>query len=1565
MLNLTDTAIRLYRQLFGSPELAGQLHDGLQTVLDGNTAIAITEAGITEVAAMGGSFLQQGAPLTWLAEQQRLTKNFFGEALSVQQADSPRGALASAMGVSLSGHRSTVFLNAQDLSACQDLLSTAAGRHLPLVIHLHNSVCTMQASSIASGHEVIHQIMDSGCIVLVAENVQQAVDFTLIARHVAEISLTPAVVVMDAAETALSAQDVCLPSAELVKQFVGRADALIDNPSNAQKQVFATSSSQPQRRRVPKWHDLDNPVLQGALQSAKTFALGQAASAVYFATLVQPTIQQAFSHYAQLTARHYSALSADSLRNADVLLLAQGSAVETVKTLQQYLTTVDKKQLPEDLEKVKLGIIGIHALRPFDASALLKLLAKNNCAAKPLVVLERMQVSLAEDAPLMREIRAALQAKTQSVAPITPLHSVIYGIGGSELNPADLWHLVSAVKKKTTIGRYLGIPFISYDVDNAPSKTKEYHPKRQVMLDTLERYYPQINGLGINSKGLLLSPGSSQNHALSFAVSYINSEEVSCSYSMDLAAYLYKLSGGYIRHQTSAGWRQWAQRNTDILVHSNNAYTADQATQLDYFMLLSADADSLLTACQKLNNKAVLIFTLTKPLSTHSAHLRDKCQALINDKQLSLYQLSDEHSSIALYWEQMLAMLVALLLKRDYINIKTRKIISLRDALFNDRDEVDTEKTIEVFKTTLNAALENPVRVLSEEHLGLLFGQKNTNNCTSMVPEIVRKFEQITETYADLPRFWDQVGVLYQQGEQSQLTADPYLATGTIPSLSAAFNDMSQYRQDNGLPQFNPQTCTACGECWSSCPESAIASVALTPRALLETAIKLSAADGLRAIASQLAGHIARRCRNNELQFSTSGELLDDAFAQFQQKSSMPEQRMQTLQTDFAKARAAVADLPLVASDLLFYDAEQQQNDSGELLSLVINPDSCKSCGLCIQRCAEQFTDDDNELTAALTVAVADEESLIVPSLEGLYQKQWQIWQQTPDTASATIEHLLQQQAMPAGSALMLSRYNAFSLSGGDHAEPASGEKIAMRQLLSATEYHQQPLLYRFTQELEHLGNELRAEINHHLSSALPTDNLNHLEAKLADINTRQTDLNSLLEQSTQVMDSTAIDALRVHQLVTLLIAINDLHWQLSAGRYGIGRARYSLSITSSSIAAWAGDFPYNPFHVPVNIDVSGESVQFAAGLIQGQVKELLAAVSLMRQARASIDSRYAKQVDKLTGLYWQDLSDDEQQLCPPLFLVGGDDLLAAHGFAQIALLLNDLYPIKIVVFSELDNGLGQRPQASYQLNRRHDSANNLAMMAMAQQHAYVAQTSIADNNHFQQSVEQLLDNNRPGLLCIHTPSPQRHGFAPEQTLRQAELAVYSGMFPLFQYNPRDEGVFGSRLSLHESVVCKGPEIADDNALNPVHWAINEQRFGAHFSPLAANALQAVSLSHWLTLNINERQKKTPFVYLEHDNSQKKTAISYDFAALIARQQQQQQVLLELAGIVTPFTDYVEQSVAQRLSDEHQAELNALTAEYEAKITAINAAHQQQAHNTVRNQLLTLAGYDIKHLQEH
>jgi pyruvate-ferredoxin/flavodoxin oxidoreductase len=1578
MLNFTETAIRLYRQLFGTPELAGLLSDGIETVLDGNTAVAVTEACISEVAALGGGFLEQGAALAWLSEQQRVTSNLFDQKLSVQQADSARGALASAIGVTLSGHRSTVFLNAQNMASCQDLIQLAVGRRLPQVIHLDNRLFAMQGNSSGSGHETLHQIMDSGCFTLFASNVQEAVDFSLIARQVAEITLSPAIVVIDGAETALAIQDVRLPSRELIKQFIGCIDEKIQSPSIAQQQLFSET-----RDRLHCWFDLDKPVLQGMMLEPEIAALGNAARKVYFDELIESSLEKAFATFAKLTGRKYSNISAFGLKKADIIFIAQGSAVETTKTLSAFLQ--DQKNVKD---KIKIGVINLSSIRPFNADKLIELLRKNRCTTNQVVVLERMNVPLADDAPLMREIRAAIQKKNVS-AQMPKLHSIIYGLAGVSLNFADLWQLCKEIKTNQLKGRYIGIDFNSDSLAAVST-----YPKRQVLLDTLQRYYPQINSLGINAKEKLLPMFSARNHRskqqnkhLNIAISYLTDDNSHTAYAMDLASFLHQLNAQFMRGFISPAWSQWSKRQTDYLMQSDNAYANGSSSLVDFFFVLAVDAQSMFKACQGLNNNGQLLFTdnsFFAPLTATKAEQKiwANCLGLIKQKNLTLYKINAVDNKCfenrdkavtaeKIQWEKILGIFVGLLQENNQLSVKKRKILSIRQSSLSHFSEDSQNMLAVFFKQTMEniKTFDSKNLIVNSENKHTAATFINPNEAEDNIhikPLMVESFGQVGSGYDSLPRFWDQVGVLYNSKQLSQLTADPYITAGVIPSLTASFNDISIQNTTLELPQFKSQNCTACGECWVNCPDSAIATVVLTPKALIDSAINSSGADALRQVSSKLASRIAKQLRSTvhkeELAAWKAKDLLIDAFNWLKEKSALTEDRIIAIEADFEKALPVIANLPIVDSDLFFYSQEKQENGSGELFSLTINPEACKACGLCIELCETDALVKSTKQSALISdIDDSSENKHAIATTDVIqYKKLWKIWQQTPDTLSTTIERLIKQQKMPTGAALMLSRHNAFALSGGDSAEAASGEKIAMRQLLSAVEYHQQPLLFRFISEIEQLKDELKQEINHSLSAALPTDNLSLLSERLSDIKTRQVDLNDLLDTNTQIMESSAIDTAKIRTYVDHVLQLNELHWKLSQGIYGIGRSRYSLCLTSNSIASWAGTFPHNPFHVPVNIDVTGESAQIAAGLVHGQVNDLLSAISLKRQAKACIDARYAKEIGKLEQLDWNDLNYEEQQLCPPLFLVGGDDLLGGQGFSQVSQLLNSSYPVKIVIFTELDSGLVSDGLHECKLNSRMDSRNNLAMMAISQRNAYVAQTSIAYNSHLQTSVHDLLNTSTPGLLSIHTPSPSRHAFNPQYCLRQAQLAVSSRMFPLFTYNPQVQGVFGSRISLAANESSASNWVAGENkkALTPVDWALLEGRFQSHFTSLAANVLLPTELLEWIELSALEQKKKTPYVITDEG----KTAVSKEFAMMVKNKQQTWQTLQELAGIVTPFTAYVEKCTEERLQPEHQAQLEALRIEYEEKLALLEANYNNATHSKIRNQLLGLAGYNVDRL---
>ncbi|MGB5331777.1 MAG: hypothetical protein WBN05_04495, partial [Woeseiaceae bacterium] len=67
-MSLRDVAIRWYRRTFGAPAGSDIKDEGLDTVLDGNSAVALSEAGIAGHAVLGGSFPASESDAVWLAE---------------------------------------------------------------------------------------------------------------------------------------------------------------------------------------------------------------------------------------------------------------------------------------------------------------------------------------------------------------------------------------------------------------------------------------------------------------------------------------------------------------------------------------------------------------------------------------------------------------------------------------------------------------------------------------------------------------------------------------------------------------------------------------------------------------------------------------------------------------------------------------------------------------------------------------------------------------------------------------------------------------------------------------------------------------------------------------------------------------------------------------------------------------------------------------------------------------------------------------------------------------------------------------------------------------------------------------------------------------------------------------------------------------------------------------------------------------------------------------------------------------------------------------------------------
>ncbi len=1435
MSALRNIAVDWYRKVFGAPAGSDIREEGFDCVLDGNSAVALSETAIATHAVLGASAPAGEAETVWRSQLEHGATNLFGETLSAQRAEGPRGVIAAATGLALAGRRATAFLSGSDVSAAQDLLTSAAGKHVPLVLHVGSRAAAAHGAALGSGHETIQLSADSGCFALFAANVQEAVDFTYIARRVAEASLVPGLVVMDGEQTALAAQDARLLSPTQASDFIGAPRERIEAPTPAQKLLFGDT-----RRRVPAWHDLDEPLLTGALFDKDSFALGAFAQRPFFDAYVAEALRESFDRFAAKTGRQYESLSRYRTSDAKLLLLAQGAAVETARAAADHL----RKH-----HKIKAGVIGVHALRPFPADEL----AAELDGHRSVLVLECTAAPISGEPPLTREVRASLAPLENKRRPnCTP---ALYGLGGLPLRITDIAELCSRDDLHSRDLWYLGLAFDDASGDQ---------PKREVLLDALRRAYPDLAGSAIRAgKGPLEAPGK----ALSIAIRH---QDGGSELLGTAAALLHALEGGRVRTRPDMAWPAWSATRTDRLVHGD---------------------ESLHDPGDNIAPSAVL----------------DVAEAtVLLDESGTGYRIAVEDEDLRN--ETLLGGLFGALVKAGLLSHKARRVIAARKGLLENIAADQRDSLVAAFQQGLDGreAFDAP-------------GDAARTRWAGEAPAAVRHLARDDDTLASLPRFWDQTGVLYRDNRAERLTADPFLAAGTMPPLSSTFNDTSAAR--DMLPQFDPSLCTGCGQCWTLCPDSAIGVVAATPAALIDAGIQRTGADAVRQVASKLAPRIISVNKKDEDRKATFGEMLGDAYAWLGDKMPLPDDRKQAISEGIDAINAQLGALPVAVTRPFFADAEAAKKDSAELLSVVVNPEACKACGLCIGHCEPE----------ALRAAEQTAESLAGA------RELWSVYSSTPDTASETLERVAKDPDIGEMAAILLSRYCQFALAGGDPAEAGSGEKMAARLALSATEFHQQPIAQRFAQSLNEAGESISELIEKTLSSTLRIDDLDAITDKLKRTKSPRVDLEDLASGIGGDDSDHSIDTDYLLRLIDLYNQIDAARHRIVEGAHGLGRARYGLAVAGGSAAEWAGAFPHNPFQAPVVIDMTGDAAQLAAGLVEGQLEETTELVRLMRLAKLEVDQPDGAEWKReaLKKLHWQDLDSEELELCPPLVLLGSDELLAGRGLGQLAWLLNSGLPVKVLVLSALDIT---------------DPRANLGLLALGQRDAYVAQTSVADPAHLGESMLQALAFHGAALVQVYAPSPSRHGYPAEQSADQARLAVTSRAMPLFRYDPRADGVFGSRISLAGNPAPD--EMLTDTT--PADWALGQQRFARHFEPLAEDAAGAVPMHEWLQLEPKSRKGKTPFVVAPGDDEQR-FAVSPVLAASASERLAGWQMLQELAGIVTPFTDQLEQDIREEVAAEHQAELDDQKQAAAAELRAVEEKTQAEIAKNLRSRLLQLA----------
>ena len=538
------------------------------------------------------------------------------------------------------------------------------------------------------------------------------------------------------------------------------------------------------------------------------------------------------------------------------------------------------------------------------------------------------------------------------------------------------------------------------------------------------------------------------------------------------------------------------------------------------------------------------------------------------------------------------------------------------------------------------------------------------------LPLVVRKHKNLGPPYSRLSRFYQDTAYFFKSGETQELVADPFQALPVMPATTAGLSGIDTRRSE--LPVFQPEKCTGCGACFVQCPHSAIPPVVLGMESLIRGGMDIAGKQGLSVSAltplvKNLGKVSSQVVRKTEKPVTQVADFLPLAFEKLTAQLKLTGDKLENAQRDFGNLLSVLAGFPVAVTDEFFHKNETLEKGSGELFSLAIDPHACTACGLCAQICPEDALRM-NEQT---------------PELLGHIERNFNLWEKLPDTNSDTVRRQLHSEEYNSFAAVLLSRFNYLSMTGGSLSESGAPTKTLMHWLTALTESAVQPGVVEQVREVEKLIELLSENIHEKLSGALPKEDSTALWHAIAEAKGKRLPFDEIVGKLGTEEHLKLVDTALLQRKIQLTNDLKELRWILTEGPNGMGRSRFGLALSGGTLPDNA--YPFNPFTTPVVFDNNGVTAELASGLFQGYLRHALDNLKLLRRAHLEAKDQYLPDVhaQKIAALRWQDLKEAEKRLVPPMLLVGSRDSFLDKNFTQLNTLLSGDFPIKIIVLND------------------------------------------------------------------------------------------------------------------------------------------------------------------------------------------------------------------------------------------------------------------------------------------
>jgi len=1464
---------------------------GIRLTANGNQLVSYhTETRIAEVGVFypitpsteGGELYHQA-----FAEGKL---DVFGHNLLAIEAEGEHAAQGGAIAHSVCGKRVVNYTSGQGVVYGVEQYYHAPGKCSTMVLEVGARALTKHALNVHCGHDDVYGALDTGWIIVFGKDAQQAADQALILRRVTELSLTPGMNVMDGFLTSHLERTFYKHESELIRQFLGAPDDMIDCPTESQRQLFG-----PQRRRVPAMIDLKNPVLLGPVQNQEHYMQGVVARRNNFTEPILEFLEEAHEEFGKLTGRYYGLVSQYKTEDAETIFVSLGSAAENIEAAVDYL---------RENKDAKVGSVHLNVIRPFPEAAVVKALA----GKKNVIILERTDEPMAGDNPMGRDIRTALNKALQheaglpqiTVEQMPRLFNGVYGLGSRDFRPE---HTIGAYEfaigeRARRDGKRAqdGASFMVLGVDH-PYEVKSDETPSLLPEGAIAVRFHSIGGWGAITTGKNLGAIIGDFNDFLYERDKVVDEFGNPKEIIHISAnpkYGSEKKGAPTSYFMVAAPDR-VRVNCDLR-HVNVVLCCDpkaftHTNPLDGMaeggcLVWESEEEGEqawerlpLWARKQIIEHKIRVFTLPgfqiarKATDRADLQLRMQGNAFLG----AFFAVSPLLEEFGISQEQFREVV-----HKQYV----KKFSRLGETVVASNMEVMTqgfERVREINIGALEALDRSSLR--GKALLPVLNGNADACGCRSHSRPVGQTEHP---PLAQVEAF----DALFRSGLGYDQPASAYSALGIMAAGSG--DTASKYVARRETPLYIPENCTQCMECISVCPDTALPNCAQDLETLLRTAITNYVTDaGERQKMLNLLPEIESRTRSlMREEVKNGGTPLPQIIQKVTDEVNgfSAESKQQLFEV--------IGKIPMAYQKVnaIFATPEKKSAGAGGVFSIFVS-DLCKGCAACVTACGEhqalrmvQETEDVNaehETGTAFLNLLPDTPQKYL----GLYNDS-----RPQDSRTATLRNML------------MVRRNYDALVSGDGACAGCGEKSILRSVTAVTEAYMRPIYHakadRFTakaRQIEEVGVQKLAELKERSPQEyeLFRQTVAHLLMGLGGEDDKDT--RARIVAHGPISDTEIIGALTA---VLRQEAFNHKQLQAVDGRLANGQSVMAMAAHTGCNTVYGSTPPNNPHPYPWMNSLFQDGI--TVGWLMGEsfivdhgrrsvIPERLTDALLQRQQDVITPREYYEYVHFSDAL----MTDQEILELPKVWVVGGDGGMGDIGYQNMSkVMLQNRPNVKAVMLDTqvYSNTGGQNSDSTPMLGGNDMNVFGAASQGKNNEKKTVAETFLA--GHGSPFVAQISIANAPRLYkaildgleyrgtaflqCFTTCQPE-HGVADDMALTQAQRVRDSRGAPEFVFNPRLGETYQDALDIKGNpsadldwYVTKFKGTNEPYHYTVAHWCATEARFRNHLKKISAeDAAKLISLDNMLV-----RITQQDVVYRRYLNQEHRSYVP-DFGVFI------------------------------------------------------------------------------------